>query len=177
MEVVDWHVMNRVSIRRRPRFGLARHLGHSVYSQGLPRAMNRIEVITLAEPRRRWSRLEKERCYIPRINQPGRTRLCAVLNSAHWPTDAALARGDVRAIRWLFSLAVLERLSFEPVGPITQIRRRLVAVGARGWPASMGKSAVVRLPAQRSRAKRTGRDIANLWIDPGPHKISGFEVQ
>jgi hypothetical protein len=60
------------------------------------------------------NRPEKSNCawaYIERKNPPGIQRLGVVLNSAYWPTDGALARGDKRAVRWLASLAMLDRLN------------------------------------------------------------------
>jgi len=68
-------------------------------------------------------------CYVPRPQIPPVTRLGVVLNSAYWPTDGALARGDKRTIRWLFSVALLERISFEPRDSyVHAIRRHLVAL-------------------------------------------------
>jgi hypothetical protein len=52
-------------------------------------------------------------------HEPPLARLVAVLNAAHWPAAAALARKDVQAIRWLAATALLDRLALagnDPVG-------------------------------------------------------------
>jgi hypothetical protein len=71
-------------------------------------------------------------CYIadPRHPDYG-TRLTAVLNTAHWPTAAAIQRKDWRAIRWLTSLAILERiaLSSYPVWLALKAHLGSVALG------------------------------------------------
>jgi hypothetical protein len=118
-------------------------------------------------------------CYIPRPQLPPTTRLGVVLNTAHWPTDGALVRGDKRAIRWLFSLALLERISFERRNSyIHVIRRHLVAlVLGDKWQAWQ----TVLWTAYRLKDHALTEPIAMLPIygsvpEPGPHKVASLEV-
>jgi hypothetical protein len=118
-------------------------------------------------------------CFIPRPQIPPVTRLGVVLNSAYWPTDGALARGDKYAIRWLFSVALLERISFEPRDSyVHAIRRYLVAlVLGNKWQAWQ----TVLWAAYRLKDHTLTEPIAMLPIydcvpEPGPHKVASFEV-
>jgi hypothetical protein len=116
--------------------------------------------------------------FIPKANAEGVQRLCAALNNACWPVDAALARGDVRAIRWLYSVALLERISFESNRDILRIRRHLVALvlgpGKQGWE-------TVLWCAYTMKDHELTQAIATLPIygenpAPGPHKVATFEI-
>jgi hypothetical protein len=124
---------------------------------------------------------EKENCawgYVPKSNVEGLQRLCVALNSATWPTDSALARNDTRAIRWLFSVALLERISFESNRDILRIRRHLVALvlgsGKQGWETILWTAYVAKDHALT-------KAISTLPIygenpEHGPHKLATFEI-
>jgi hypothetical protein len=63
---------------------------------------------------------EKQNCawaWVERKNNaPGVQRIGVALNRAQWPVGGALERGDKQAVRWLFGVALLERISFAPRG-------------------------------------------------------------
>jgi hypothetical protein len=52
-------------------------------------------------------------------------RIVAALNVAHWPAAAAVERRDLRAIKWLVCVALLERLSVQHHPILTAISLRL----------------------------------------------------
>ena len=70
--------------------------------------------------------------YISRGGPPGTQRIVAVLNENVWPTAAALQRGDVNALRWLTSLAVVDRCQTWPAHPILRAVGRHLAKVALG---------------------------------------------
>jgi hypothetical protein len=124
---------------------------------------------------------EKENCawgYIPRSNVDGVQRLCVALNTAHSPVDGALARSDTRAVRWLYSVALLERVSFESGRQIIAIRRQLVALvlgpGKQAWE-------TVLWCAYALKDHEMTETISTLPIygtspERGPHKVATFEI-
>ena len=124
---------------------------------------------------------EKENCtwaFVPKINAEGVQRLCVALNAAHWPTDGALARSDTRAVRWLYSVAVLERISFASDHHVVAIRRHLVALvsgkGRQAWESILWA-------AYSMKDSELTKSIATLPIysttpAPGPHKVATFTL-
>lgn len=90
-----------------------------------------LEVVNLAD------KLNAAWGYIERKNRPGTQRIGVVLNAAQWPTNGALARSDTRAVRWLFSVAVLERLSTWLKRPELREARNYIVTAAlgAGWEA------------------------------------------
>ena len=58
------------------------------------------------------------------VAQFGR-RIVAALNVAHWPAAAVVERKDRRAIAWLVSVAILERLNVQPHPILTALSLRL----------------------------------------------------
>jgi hypothetical protein len=71
-------------------------------------------------------------------------RVSVVWNSAQWPAAAALERKDLRALRWLAAIALLERLSLTYHPGLQALRRKLVtdAFGrqAQTWEAVLWAS-------------------------------------
>jgi hypothetical protein len=52
-------------------------------------------------------------------------RCVACLNIEHWPVPAALAKKDLRAVKWFVALAICERVSLETHPLVCAIRFRL----------------------------------------------------
>jgi hypothetical protein len=52
-------------------------------------------------------------------------RIVAVLNTSHWPATAAVERKDWRAIKWMASLAILERVGLQYHPILSAVRFRL----------------------------------------------------
>jgi hypothetical protein len=124
---------------------------------------------------------EKENCawgYIPKSNVEGLQSLCVAINATCWPIDGALARNDTRTVRWLYSVALLERLSFESNRGILRIRRHLVALvlgpGKQGWQTVLWCGYAL-------KDNELTESIATLPIygttpAAGPHKVAAFEI-
>ena len=95
------------------------------------------------------------------------------------PLDGALARGDVRAVRWLFSVALLERVSFETNRDILRIRCHLVSTvlgpGKQGWESVLWCSYTMK-SHQLTEVIET-LPIYGTNPAPGPHKVATFEVE
>jgi hypothetical protein len=75
-------------------------------------------------------------CYLkPQVPPEGESqRLVVALNRAVWPAAGALQRGDAAALKWLISLAILDRCATWRGNPIlATLHRHLVTITLSRW--------------------------------------------
>jgi hypothetical protein len=68
--------------------------------------------------------------YISQDHNP--QKIVVVLNRSHWPTAGALSRNDAAALRWLTSLAILDRCTTWRGHPILAATQRYLVEAALG---------------------------------------------
>jgi hypothetical protein len=116
-----------------------------------------------------WAWIERKN------NPPGVQRIGVALNRAQWPAGGALERGDKQAVRWLFGVALLERISFAPRGSAAHGLRRHIVRTVLGDMAQPWES--ILWAAYRLKDHELSEPVAALPIygkspAPGPHKIA-----
>ena len=128
------------------------------------------------------NRPEKLNCawsYAERQNPPGVQRIGIALNMAHWPSGSALERADKRAVRWLASLAVLDRLNTWPGNPVLRATRDHLVRAVLGnntelwqtgaWTAYTLKDSEITAPIETL-------PIYGTEPQRGPHMVTAFSV-
>lgn len=117
--------------------------------------------------------------YIVHKNPPGVQRIGVVFNSAHWPVDGALARNDIRAARWLFSVALLERLTFHYGSPVVReakfhLNRAVLGADCPLWQSGLWSA--YPLKDHELTAPIEKLPIFGSSPDRGPHMVASFPV-
>jgi hypothetical protein len=75
---------------------------------------------------------------VPATNSDYGTKLTVCLNIAYWPAAAAIERKDWRAIRWLSSLTLLERVALSSYPVWIELKKHLASLAlakptAQNW--------------------------------------------
>jgi hypothetical protein len=97
---------------------------------------------------------------------------------AHWPTAAALAKGDTKAIRWFASVALLERIALMRGNPILEAaRRHLVELVSKEplWESVLW--AAFSLKDHEITSPIVSMPIYGLNPQLGPHQWISFAVR
>jgi len=108
-------------------------------------------------------------------------RACVCLNTLLWPAQGAIARADRQAVRWLFSVALLERLSICTLKQNPELiaaRNYIIAVvlGAKHdrWQGVLWAAYLLK-DHELTKAIDT-LPIYGAEPEPGPHKVASFQI-
>jgi hypothetical protein len=127
-------------------------------------------------------RPEKLNCawsYVARENPAGVQRVGIVLNAGQWPAGGALERDDKRAVRWLASLAVLDRLNTWSNEPVLRAARDYLVHAVLGNGAGLwecGLWAAYQLKDSDITAPIETLPIFGTSPNGGPHLVTSFLV-
>lgn len=119
--------------------------------------------------------------FLPKHNPDGVFRACVCLNTLLWPSQGAIARGDKQAVRWLFSVALLERLSIctprqnpELVAARYRIVKTVIGPDCQHWQSILWAAYALKDHELTSVIDRM--PIYGEKPEPGPHLVAAFQI-